>query len=170
VLLALMLALSPVSAQETETYESEFFPVTVTYNGEIWGSRSTSSFNNNEQLQLTARGTVFFLQAFPADGDDAEDCIDNGVRSVEQSDGVENVEETDELPLPDGPSGGEEALLTYELILEGRENPVTFVQYINCVELDEESLLLVGVETRAGIYEEELEIINGILEGVEIDT
>lgn len=168
-LLALMLAFSPVSAQETETYESEYFPFTLTYNSDVWGSRSTSSFNSNEQLQLTARGTVFFLQAFPADRDDAEDCIANAVRSVERSDGVVNVEENDDLPLPDGPRGGEEALLTYELILQGRENPVTFVQYISCVELDEESLLLVGVETRAGIYEEELEIINGILDGVEIE-
>jgi hypothetical protein len=169
-LLALLLMAGPVSAQETETYESEFFPFTVTYNGEVWGSRSTSSFNDNEQLQLTARGTVFFLQAFPADGDDAEDCIANAVRSVERSDNVENVEENDELPVPDGPRGGEEALLTYELTLQGRENPVTFVQYVSCVELDRDSLLLVGVETRAGIYEEELEIIDGILAGVEIES
>ena len=169
-LLVLMLAAGPVSAQETETYESEFFPFTLTYNSEVWGSRSTSSYDENEQLQLTARATVFFLQAFVANGDDAGDCIANAVQSVEASEQVENLAETDELTMPESPRRAEEVLMTYDLVPQGRENSVSFVQYVACVEMDRgESLLLVGIETRAGIYDEELEIINGILAGVEYE-
>lgn len=169
-LLTLLLAAGPAAAQETETYESEFFPFTLTYDSEVWGSRSTSSFEEQERLQLVAGASVFFLQAFPSDGDDAEACIANAVRSVERADQVENFEENDDLPMPDGPRRAEEALMTYELVLTGREEPVAFVQYIACMEMDGgDSLLLVGVETRAGIYEEELEIIDGILAGVEYE-
>jgi hypothetical protein len=167
--LLLTLVAVPVAAQETETYESEFFPLSLTYDTEIWGSRSTSSFNTNEQVQLRSGATVFFLQAFESGGDDADECIASAIESVERVETVENVEETDEFPLPDGPRGGEEVVLTYDISLDGRENPVSMIQYVSCVELDEESLLLVGVETRAGIYEEELEIIDGILAGLEID-
>ena len=168
--LSFILVASPVNAQETETYESEFFPFTLTYNSEVWGSRSTSSFEEQERLQLVARATTFFLQAFTADGDDAGDCIANAVKSVEASEAVENFEENDELTMPDGPRRAEEALMTYDLVPQGRENPVSFVQYVACVEMDGgESLLLVGIETRAGIYDEELEIINGILAGVEYE-
>ncbi len=170
-LLALTLLLTPASAQETETYESEFFPFTLTYDSDIWGSRSTSSFDDFEQVQLRSGATVFFLQALESGGDDAEACIANAIKSVERVEAVENVEETDDLPLPDGPRGAEEALLLYDYYPAGRENPVTMTQYIGCIEIDGgESLLLVGVETRAGIYEEELEIIDGILAGLEIDN
>jgi hypothetical protein len=169
-LLALVLAISPAAAQETDTYEGEFFPFTLTYNSDVWGSRSTSSFEEQERVQLVAGASVFFLQAFPAGNDDASDCIANALESVQNARQVENFEETDELPMADGPRRAEEALMTYELVLAGREEPVAFVQYIACMEMDGgDSLLLVGIETRAGIYEEELEIINGILAGVEYE-
>jgi len=169
-LLSLILVAGPAAAQETETYEGEFFPFTVTYNSEVWGSRSTSGFEDQERVQLTARATTFFLQAFPAEGDDATDCIANAVKSVETSDRVEGFEETDELTMPDGPRRAKEALMTYDLVPQGREDPVSFVQYVACMEMDGgDSLLLVGIETRAGIYDEELEIINGILAGVEYE-
>ena len=168
--LTLVLAAGPAAAQETETYEGEFFPFTVTYNSEVWGSRSTSSFEEQERFQVVSRATVFFLQAVTADGDDSGDCIDNAVQSVDTSEQIENLEQTDELTMPDGPRRAEEALMTYDLAPRGRETPVAFVQYVACMEMDGgESLLLVGVETRAGIYDEELEIINDILAGVEYE-
>lgn len=157
-----------VSAQEIRVYDGKFFPFAIIYDGDIWGNRSTTSFETNERLEVRAGATVFFLEAFPSQGQTAEECIDVAIRSVRQVETVENLAENDQLPLPDGPAAGEEVLLTYHFTPEGRESAVLMVQYVHCQELDSESFLLMGIETRAGIYEEELEIINGILAGVEI--
>jgi hypothetical protein len=168
-----LLVVSPAMAQsaQTKTYEGEFFPFSLTWNTDVWGSSSSSAFTGNEQVQITAGATVFFLQAFDAKGDDARDCIANAVQSVKAVDGVEQLEENDELPLPDNaPSGSNEVLLAYDLTLPGREAPVSFVQYLSCVAMGDDALLLVGVETRQGIYEEEIEIIDSLLLGLEVDA
>jgi hypothetical protein len=168
-----LLIVSPVMAQsaETKTYEGEFFPFSLTWDTDVWGSSSSSSFTGNEQIQISVGATVFFVQAFDANGDSERDCIAGAVQSVKATDGVEQLDENDELPLPDNaPSGSSEVLLTYDLTLPGREAPVSFVQYLSCVTMGDDALLLVGVETRAGIYEEELEIIDGLLSGLKIDA
>lgn len=169
---ALLIA-SPAMAQsaQTKTYEGEFFPFSLTWNTEVWGSSSTSAFTGNEQFQISAGSTVFFLQAFDANGDDPRDCIASAVQSVDASDGVEGLEENDELPMPDNaPRGSNEVLLTYDLTLPGREAPVPFVQYLSCVAIGDDALLLVGAETRQGIYEEEIEIIDDLLLGLDINV
>ena len=169
---ALLIA-NPAMAQsaQTKTYEGEYFPFSLTWNTDVWGSLSTSAFTGNERVQVSAGATVFFLQAFDANGDDARDCIASAVQSVKAIDGVEQLEENDELPMPDNaPRGSNEVLLTYDLTLPGREAPVPFVQYLSCVAIGDDALLLVGAETRQGIYEEEIEIIDDLLLGLDISA
>src|SRR4051794_24742927 len=169
---ALLIA-SPAIAQsaKTDTYEGEYFPFSLTWNTDVWGSSSSSAFTGNERVQVSAGATVFFVQAFDAKGDDARDCITNAIQSVETADGVEKLDENEELPLPDNaPNGSNEMLLTYDLTLPGREAPVSFVQYLSCVAIGNDALLLVGAETRQGIYEEEIEIIDSLLLGLKVDA
>ncbi len=169
-LLATVLPFASVAAQEDaeESWEADFFPVTVTYNGDLWGNRSTSSFEGNERFQVVARATVFTLQAFESDNVTAETCLDLYVESIAGIDGVSNLGEVDDRDLPDGIRGADDTLVGYDFQWPGRESTVPMLQYLSCQEIGEGSLLLVGIETRAGIYDEELEIIEAILTGVEI--
>lgn len=172
--LALMLVSLPVVAgganaqdERIETWEAEFFPISITYNADLWQGRSVSTFNTNERFQVTARATNFLLQAFEEEKMDAAQCLDAYLISIQQIDGVSDLVQTGDAPLPDGIEGGAEVLVSYDFLWEGRESPVAMIQYLSCHELEPGSLVLIGIETRAGIYEEELEIINAILAGVE---
>lgn len=158
------------SAQESaeETWEADFFPVTVTYNGDLWGNRSTSSFEGNERFQVVARATAFTLQMFESDTVTEDTCLELYIESIEEIDGVANLAEADDLDVPTGIRGADDVLVGYEFQWPGRESTVPMLQYLSCQEIEEGSFLLIGIETRAGIYEEEIEIIEAILAGVEI--
>jgi hypothetical protein len=154
--------------ERIETWEAEFFPIAITYNADLWQGRSVSSFNTNERFQVTARATNFLMQAFEEADMDADACLTAYLSSIEEVDGVSNFVEAENLPLPDGLDEGAEILVSYDFLWEGREQPVAMIQYLSCHEIKPGSLMLIGIETRAGIYEEEIEIIETILAGVEI--
>ncbi len=166
--LALPLSIVNAQSNDLDTWEAEFFPVSVSYDGDLWKNRSTSSFDAKERFQITARATVFTLQAFDNDTLDGESCLSAYIDSIADIDGVSTMEENDTLDMPTGLRGASDTLVTYEFLWPGRETSVPMVQYLSCQRLDEGSLLLIGIETRAGIYDEEIEIINAILDGVVI--
>lgn len=151
-----------------ETWEADFFPVTVTYNSDLWGNRSTSSFEGNERFQVVARATAFTMQMFESDSVTEDTCLELYVESIGEIDGVSDLAETDEHDLPEGIRGADDVLVAYDFLWPGRESTVPMIQYLSCQEIGEGSFVIIGVETRAGIYDEEIEIIEAILAGVEI--
>jgi len=178
-LLALVIALSCLTsfgagarAQDdaTETWEAEFFPISVTYNSDLWSGRSTSSFEGNVRMQLSSRATAFTLQAFNNDELNGATCLSTYLETIEEIEEVSNMEEVEDGEMPIGLRGADEMLVSYDFLWPGREEPVAMIQYLSCQEIEPGSLMLIGLETRAGIYEEEIEIMNAILDGVEIDA
>lgn len=178
-LLAVAIALSCLTSlgsgahaqdEDIETWEAGFFPVSVTYNGDLWGNRSTSSFEGNERMQLSARATVFTLQAFSDNELDGVSCLMAYLNTIEAIEAVSNLEEFEIGEMPIGVRGADEILVKYDFLWPGREAPVPMVQYLSCQVIEPGSLLLIGLETRAGIYDEEIEIMSAILDGVEIDA
>lgn len=172
-LLLLIVALPalPIAAQsdDEETWEAKFFPVTVTYTKGLWGNRTTSSFEGNERFQVVARATSFTMQLFTRDDLTNSDCLDGYLESIEAIDRVSNLIEFEDGEYPAGLPGAADVLVSYDFLWSGRETPVPMIQYVMCQEIEPGSMLLIGIETRAGIYEEEIEIIDGILAGVEIN-
>ena len=172
VALAIAIAALPLlsaTAQDPadEVWEADFFPITVTYNGDLWGNRSTSSFEGNERFQVVARATVFTPQALETDIEEA-DCLDVYIESISSIAGVADLDEVTDRALPAAIRGADVALVGYDFLWPGREDSVPMLQYLSCQAIGEGSLLLIGIETREGIYDEELEIIDAILAGVEI--
>lgn len=173
----LMLAVLPffgmtarAQADDIETWEGEFFPIAITYNADLWQGRSVSRFETNERFQVTARATNFLMQAFESDDLDADQCLAAYIESIEEIEALSDLEDAEDLPMPEGLGDGAEVLVTYDFLWPGREQPVSMVQYLACHEIEPGSLMLIGIETRAGIYEEELDIINALLAGIEIDA
>ncbi|MCC6704965.1 MAG: hypothetical protein IT334_08800 [Thermomicrobiales bacterium] len=169
-LMSLLTASANAQPVEPETWEAESFPVSVTYDRALWGGRSTSSFEGNERMQITARATVFTLQLFEREGMDAAACLEGYLDSIARVDGVSDFAEDEERDYPDGIRGAEDILVSYDFLWPGRSEAVGMVQYLTCQEIEPGRLMLIGVETRAGIYDEEIEIIDGILSGVTVDA
>jgi hypothetical protein len=108
------------------------------------------------------------MQLFDHDTFDGEACLVDYIATISKLDGVSNFADAESLDLPTGLPDAAEALVIYDFQWPGREETVAMVQHLSCLEIEPGRLMLIGIETRAGIYNEEIEIIDGILAGVEI--
>lgn len=170
----LPLLASPAATQddeesEMELWEAKSYPITITYNSDIWKGRTSTRFNTTERFETSAGSTIFRMQAFTeASITDEQACVTSWLDNLASTEGTANLSRNTDDDLPEG-IGGEEGLVTYEQLLEGREAPVLMTQYIACQIFEDDVIVLITIDTRAGIYAEEIEIMNGILSGVAFD-
>lgn len=68
---------------------------------------------------------------------------------------------------PPGDAADEGIILTDNELLDGRGTPVEMAVYLTCGPVDEDGLLVITATARLGIWGEEIEIVDAVLDALE---
>jgi hypothetical protein len=174
VVLVIMLALiggralsAAAQDAEIETYASEQYDFSLEWNTDLWSSYSTSSFDDQESIWLSTGTVTVQLDLAAADGT-VRDCVADAVTAAQGTPEFLEPAATDDLTMPAALKGSKATTLTYGMLLEGRTNPVSYGRYLACVSVSPDGMLLIQVEIRTGIWDEELEVVDDLFDQLDL--
>jgi hypothetical protein len=162
--------LAAAQDDEIKTYASEQYDFTLEWNTDLWSSYSTSSFDDQESIWLST-GTVTVQLDLAAAGDrTVRDCVADAVTAVQGTPEFLEPSATDDLSAPAALKGSKSTMLTYGMVLDGRTNPVSFGRYLACVPVSPDGMLLIQVEIRTGIWDEEIEVVDDLFDQLDLSA
>lgn len=177
--LALMLTMAgafaaPATAQDDEpdidAYISDAYDFSVEWDRNVWNSSSSVSFGDQESVTISNGVTTVSFAIAPAGGQTVDECIDLAVSDIESNPDFLEAEVVTNLEVP-GPLGSDDGVtLTYGELLKGRAFPVEIGAYVLCEPVAIDGMLLIHAETRLGIWGEEMEIVEALLETVDAEV
>jgi hypothetical protein len=169
VLSAIGLSAAPVNAQEEpdiKSFTAENYDFSLEWDRNLWNSSSTYSFGDQEGVTLSTGTTTVELIAQPAEERSVDECIDDAVINIEGTPEYLGAEIVNDIETP-GDASDKGITLTYSEQLDGRETPVAMAIYITCAPVDEDGVLVITATTRLGIWGEEIEIVDALLDTLE---
>jgi hypothetical protein len=153
---------------DVKIYTSEQYDFSLKWNTEVWRSYSTSSSGDQESIWISTDTVTVQIDLAPAKKQTAQSCVDDAVTGVQQTKGILQPVETKDLAAPDTLKGSKSIILKYPKFLDGRTTTVNFGRYIACVPVSPNGMALIQVEIRAGIWGEELEVVNDLFKELDL--
>ncbi|CAN5472014.1 hypothetical protein BH09CHL1_BH09CHL1_30940 [soil metagenome] len=169
VLSAIGLSAASAIAQDEpdiKSYIAENYDFSIEWDRNLWNSSSTYTFGDQEGATLSTGTTTVELIAQPAEARSVDECIDDAVSAIESTPEYLSAEIVNDIETP-GDANDEGVTLTYGELLDGRETPVDMAVYVTCAPVDEDGMLVITVTTRLGIWGEEIEIVDALLDTLE---
>lgn len=169
VLSAIGLSVAPAIAQEEpdiKSFTSEHYDFSLEWDRNLWNSSSTYTMGDREGVTLSTGTTTVEIVAQPAETQSVAECIDDAVSGIESTPEYLDAEIVNDIETP-GDAADEGVTLTYGELLEGRETPVEMAVYVTCTPVDEDGVLVITATTRLGIWGEEIEIVDALLDTLE---
>jgi hypothetical protein len=185
--LAAALAMAPLAEHETEdepeeenggssadgeTFESENYDYTVTFDDSVWqvvneSEEEDEAGNPFEVLQLGSEVAVVTFYGLTADFNDAEDCVESLEDFVAGVDGIDDVEERDDIEGDD-----EDSSVVIDYLYEPEDADETeWTSLLRCQMIEEEEVfLLTWYDALHDNYEDDdnEEAREELLDGVEV--
>jgi len=165
---------APAMAQDEEpdidTYVSDAYDFSIEWDQNLWNSSSSVSFGDQESLTISNGVTTVSFNLSPASGQSVAECTDLAVSDIESNPDFLEPKAVNNLEVP-GPLGSDDGVtLVYRELLEGRTSPVEIGAYVTCQPVTIDGMLLIQVETRLGIWGEEMEIVEALLETMDAEV
>ncbi len=156
--LAAALAMAPLAEHETEeepeeesgsssgdgeTFESVNYDYTVTFDDSVWevvneSDEEDDAGNPFEVLQLGSEAAVVTFYGLTADFNDAEECVESLEDFVAGIDGIDDVEERDDIA-----GDGEDSSVVIDYLYEPEDADETeWTSLLRCQMIDEEEVFL----------------------------
>lgn len=161
---------APANAQEEpdiKTYVGETYDFSLEWDRDVWNSSTSVSFGDQESVSVSTGTTTVEIVAGPAAGQSVQDCIDTAVEDIQDTPEYLDPEIVNDIETP-GDAGDDGVTMVYGELLDGRESPVEIGRYITCAPVFDDGMLLIQVDTRLGIWGEEIEIVDALLATLEI--
>jgi hypothetical protein len=149
-----------------ESYTSPTFGYSLEWDGDVWTVEEEFS-EDFDRLLLTDGASLLYVEGVPAYDGDPDDCLEDQVDILAQSEGVEEIDEVredDGLPL----SGNDDAV--YVLVSVTFDDGTEYYEYLECQELvPDEAVLIVTLLTTPDAFADEAEAVAEILETLELE-
>jgi hypothetical protein len=160
--------LASAQTDDVETYASEQYDFSLEWNTDLWSSYSTASFADQESIWLSTGTVTVQLDLAAAENGSARDCVADAVTAVQATPEFLEPVATDDLTMPAALKGSKATTVTYGMLLEGRTNPVPFGRYLVCAPVSPDGMLLIQVEIRTGIWNEEIDVVDDLLDHLDL--
>lgn len=157
----------PVMAQDDEpdmdSYISDAYDFSVEWDRDVWNSSSSASFNDQESFWISNGVTNVSFTIAPAGGQTVDECVEVAVSDIESTPEYIEPEIVNDIEIP-GARDDEGVTMVYGELLDGRESPVEVGLYLTCTPVGPDGMLLIQVDSRLGIWGEEIEIVEALLD------
>lgn len=148
-------------------YESTRFGFSITYDDTQWVGEELEGEDGNEGIALENALTWSNIRGVEREDMDEEACLEYMAEQFEDGETMRGFRRAPRsVEVPEAEIGGEAGLYSLEM---GREEPVEFYTYLQCVAIaDDTAALMIMMAVPQTAYDDALPTWNELLAGIEI--